>query len=295
MKRRRAFTNNLSAKIASLPMAATAIGVFVVCVLYSFVLSLTRSRTFPNFNIVGFEQYVRLWSTDRWNVSVYNLVIFGVLFIVACLLIGYLLAVLIDQNIRAEDTFRTIFLYPFALSFVVTGLVWQWMMDPSLGIQNEVRKLGWESFTFAPLIDQTWAIYGVVIAAVWQSAGLIVVLMLAGLRGIDDEIWKATRVDGIPTWRTYIFIVLPMIRPVIVTAVVLLGVSVVRVYDLVVAQTGGGPGNATEVPGKFVVDHFTTRMNVSIAMAAATMMVLPVLLFVGPWVWNEYVRRGGRR
>ncbi|HEU4987070.1 MAG TPA: sugar ABC transporter permease [Rhizobiaceae bacterium] len=292
--RRRGPISNLSAKIASIPMAATAIGVFVLCVIYSFLLSLTRSRTFPNFDIVGFEQYVRLWTTDRWLVSVYNLCIFGVLFIVLCLLIGFVLAVLIDQNIRMEDTFRTIFLYPFALSFVVTGLIWQWMMDPSLGIQNVVRNLGWESFWFSPLIDQTWAIYGVVIAAVWRSSGLIVVLMLAGLRSVDEEIWKAARVDGIPLWRTYLFIVVPMMRPVLVTALVLLGVDVVRVYDLVIAQTDGGPGMATEVPAKFVVDYFTTRMNVAIAMAAATMMVLPVLLLVGPWVWNEYVRRGRR-
>lgn len=294
MKRKPGAFANLTAKVASIPMAVTAVGVFVVCVLYSFLLSLTRSRTFPNFDFVGLEQYERLWSTERWTISVYNLLIFGVLFIALCLLIGFALAILIDQNIRMEDTFRTVFLYPFALSFVVTGLIWQWMMDPALGIQNVVRELGWESFWFAPLTDQTWAIYGVIIAAVWRSSGLIVVLMLAGLRSVDGEIWKAARVDGIPTWRTYLFIVIPMMRPVLITAVVLLGVDVVRVYDLVVAQTGGGPGNATEVPAKFVVEHFTSRNNVAIAMAAATMMVLPVLLFVGPWVWNEYVRRGRR-
>jgi glucose/mannose transport system permease protein len=290
MRRKRPL-GNLSAKIASIPMAATAIGVFVLCVIYSFLLSLTHSRVFPEFEFTGFDQYVRLWTTERWIVSVENVAIFGVLFIVLCLLIGFVLAVLLDRDIRMEDSFRTIFLYPFALSFVVTGLVWRWMMDPKLGIEHVVHTLGWESFWFAPLTDRTWAIYGIVLAAVWQSSGLIVVLMLAGLRGVDQEIWKAARVDGIPLWRTYLFIVVPMMRPIIVTALVLLGVNVVRVYDLVVAQTGGGPGVATEVPAKFVVDYFTTRMNVAIAMAAATMMVLPVLLLVGPWVWNEYVRR----
>jgi len=275
-------------------MGMTALGVFVVCVLYSFALSFTSSRHFPSFNLVGLDQYDRLWGTDRWIVSVQNLLIFGVLFMAFCLLVGFLLAVLLDQQIAMEDTFRTIYLYPFALSFVVTGLIWQWMMDPLLGIQNVVRSLGWESFVFAPLTSTTYAIYGVVIAAVWQHTGLILALMLAGLRGIDQEIWKAARVDGIPVWRTYISIVVPMMRPVIITATVLLGVGVVRVYDLVVAQTGGGPGIATEVPAKFVIDHFTERGNVGQAMAAATMMVLPVLLIIGPWVWNEYVRRGRR-
>ncbi|OKH88792.1 carbohydrate ABC transporter permease [Thalassospira sp. TSL5-1] len=291
MKRKTRMWSNLSAKIASIPMLITAVGVFILCVAYSIALSFTRSRYFPKFDFIGFDQYIRLWTTDRWTVSVSNLLIFGVLFIGFCLVIGFILAVLLDRNIRMEGVFRTIFLYPYALSFVVTGLIWQWMMDPALGIQNVVRNLGWESFNFAPLTSTEYAIYGVVIAAVWQGTGLIMCLMLAGLRGIDREIWKAARVDGIPLWRTYIFIIIPMIRPVIVTAVVLKAISVVRVYDLVVAQTGGGPGIATEVPAKFVIDHFTERGNVAIAMAAATMMLLPVLLLVGPWVYNEYVRR----
>lgn len=291
MKRKTRMWSNLSAKIASIPMLITAVGVFILCVAYSIALSFTPSRYFPKFDFIGFDQYIRLWTTDRWTISVYNLLIFGVLFIGFCLVIGFILAVLIDRNIRMEGVFRTIFLYPYALSFVVTGLIWQWMMDPALGIHNVVRNLGWESFNFAPLTSTEYAIYGVVIAAVWQGTGLIMCLMLAGLRGIDREIWKAARVDGIPLWRTYVFIIIPMIRPVIVTAVVLKAISVVRVYDLVVAQTGGGPGIATEVPAKFVIDHFTERGNVAIAMAAATMMLLPVLLLVGPWVYNEYVRR----
>ena len=285
---------NFSAKIASLPMAFTAIGVFVVCVLYSFALSLTGSRYFPKFDFVGLTQYERLWNTDRWIVSVYNLMIFGTLYIGCCLTVGFLLAVLLDRHVRMEGAFRTVFLYPYALSFVVTGLIWQWMMEPSLGIQHVVRDLGWRSFDFAPLTSTTYAIYGVVIAAVWQTTGLIVCLTLAGLRGVDQEIWKAARIDGIPLWRTCIFIIVPTIRPVIVTEVVLLTVNVVRVYDLVVAQTNGGPGIATEVPAKFVIDHFTERGNVAIAMAAATMMILPVLLFVGPWIYNEYVRKAAR-
>lgn len=291
MKRKTRMWTNLSAKIASIPMLITAVGVFILCVGYSIGLSFTRSRYFPKFDFIGFEQYIRLWTTDRWTISVYNLLIFGVLFIGFCLVLGFVLAVLLDRNIRMEGIFRTVFLYPYALSFVVTGLIWQWMMDPALGIQNVVRNLGWESFSFAPLTSTQYAIYGVVIAAVWQGTGLIMCLMLAGLRGIDREIWKAARVDGIPLWRTYVFIIIPMIRPVIVTSVVLKAISVVRVYDLVVAQTGGGPGIATEVPAKFVIDHFTERGNVAIAMAAATMMLLPVLLLVGPWVYNEYVRR----
>ncbi|WP_421855976.1 carbohydrate ABC transporter permease [Marinomonas sp.] len=287
---RRAKRVQLSSLLASTPMAIVAIGVFVVCVGYSVVLSFTKSRLFPNFNWVGLDQYERLWGTSRWVVSVENLFLYGVLFIALCLISGFFMAVFLDQKVRFESGFRTLFLYPYAMSLVVTGLVWQWMMEPSLGIQNVVQRMGWESFEFAPLVSSEYAIYGVLIAAVWQSSGLVMALMLAGLRGIDGEIWKAARVDGIPTWRTYLFIVLPMMRPVMITSVVLLAVGVVRVYDLIVAQTGGGPGMSTEMPAKFVIDHITARGNVGLGMAAATMMLLPVLLVIGPWIYREYVR-----
>lgn len=280
--------------LATVPMTVTALGIFVVCVIYSILLAFTDSHRFPVFHFVGLKQFDRLWHTSRWLESVENVFIFGALFIGFCLLVGFMLAVLMDQKIRCESAFRTLFLYPYAMSFVVTGLVWQWMLEPSLGIQNVVRSWGWESFSFAPLTSPEWAIYGVIIAAAWQSSGLIMAIMLAGLRGIDSDIWKAARVDGIPAWRTYLFIVLPMMRPVVVTAVVLLGASVVKVYDLIVAQTGGGPGISTEMPAKFVIDFITDRGNAAQGMAAATMMLLPILLLVGPWVYNEYVRRKAR-
>ncbi|TYL46962.1 carbohydrate ABC transporter permease [Marinomonas sp. IMCC 4694] len=284
----------LSAVLASVPMAIVALGIFVICVAYSVVLSFTKSKLFPNLNWVGLDQYDRLWGSARWLTSVENLMLYGVLFIILCLLSGFLMAVFLDQKVRFESGFRTLFLYPYAMSLVVTGLVWQWMMEPSLGIQNVVQKLGWESFQFAPLVDSDYAIYGVLIAAVWQSSGLVMALMLAGLRGVDGEIWKAARIDGIPTWKIYLFIVVPMLRPVVITSVVLLAVGVVRVYDLIVAQTGGGPGMATEMPAKFVIDHLTGRSNVGLGMAAATMMLLPVLVVIGPWIYREYVRPAKR-
>lgn len=285
---------NLTSLLASTPMIIVAVGLFVICAGYSITLSFTKSRLFPKFNWVGFDQYERLWGTARWITSVENLMIYGSLFIIFCLVAGFLMAVFLDQKVRFESGFRTLFLYPYAMSLVVTGLVWQWMMEPSLGIQNVVQQMGWEEFRFAPLVSPELAIYGVLIAAVWQSSGLVMALMLAGLRGVDSEIWKASKVDGIPTWRTYLFIVLPMMRPVLITSLVLLCVGVVRVYDLVVAQTSGGPGMATEMPAKFVIDHITVRNNVGLGMAAASMMLLPVLLVIGPWIYHEYVKKGKR-
>ena len=190
---------SLSAKIASIPMVLTAVVVFLGGTVWTVVYSFTNSKLLPRLNFVGLDQYERLWSNNRWLVSIENLAIYGILSLIFSLVIGFLLATLLDQKIRFEDTFRTIFLYPFALSFIVTGLVWQWLLNPDFGIQSVVRSLGLTGFTFDPLYNADIVIYGVLIAGLWQGTGLVMCLMLAGLRGIDEDIWKASRVDGIPT------------------------------------------------------------------------------------------------
>ena len=203
-------------------------------------------------------------------------------------IIGFVLACLIDQKVRFENTFRSIILYPYALSFVVTGLVWQWILNPEFGLQNIVRDMGWESFAFDPLYNADIAIYGVLIAGLWQGSGLVMVLMLAGLRGIDQEVWKASRVDGIPAWKTYLLIVIPMMRPVFITTLVLVATGIVKLYDLIVAQTGGGPGIATEVPAKYVYDAMFQANNLGQGFAASTMMLITVAIVVIPWAILEF-------
>lgn len=283
---------NLSAKIASIPMILTALVVFVGGTVWTIIYSFTNSRLLPRFNFIGFDQYERLWSTPRWNVAVENLAIYGILVLVFSLVIGFVLAALMDQKIRFEDTFRTIFLYPFALSFIVTGLVWQWLLNPDFGVQSVVRSLGWTSFNFDPLYNQQIVIYGIVIAALWQGTGLVMCLMLAGLRGIDEDIWKAARVDGIPMWRTYLFIIIPMMRPVFITTLVIIAAAIVKVYDLVVAQTSGGPGISSEVPAKYVYDYMFQAQNLGQGFAASSMMLLSVIIIVIPWAYLEF---GGRK
>ncbi len=221
----------------------------------------------------------------------HNVVIFGVLFVGGALVLGFLLAVVLDQRVRFENTLRTIFLYPYAMSFIVTGLIWQWLMNPGLGIQKAVRDWGFESFSFAWAVDRDMALYALVLAGLWQASGLVMALMLAGLRGVDEDIWKASRVDGIPAWRVYLFIVVPMLRPLIVTAVVLLSISVVKAFDLVVALTNGGPGIASDMPAKFVMDNLFTRQNIGLATAAATVMLITVAAVLVPWIYTEYFRK----
>ncbi|MEQ8447402.1 MAG: sugar ABC transporter permease [Pelagibacterium sp.] len=273
-------------------MVVTVLVVFVGCTAWTIWYSFTGSRLLPNNTFVGLDQYERLFATSRWNISVRNLFVFGILSLTFTLVIGFVLAVLMDQKIRFESVFRTIMLYPFALSFIVTGLVWQWIMNPTLGLQGTMRNLGWESFRFDWIAQSDMVIYALLIAGLWQGTGFVMVLMLAGLRGIDEEIWKAARVDGIPAWRTYLFIVLPMMRGVLVTAVVIVGSGIVRLYDLVVALTKGGPGIASEVPAKYVYDYMFTAGNIGQGLAASTMMLLTVMIIIIPWAYLEFGGRG---
>ena len=283
---------NLNAKIASIPMMLTAVVIFLGGTIWTVVYSFTNSKLLPRAKFVGFDQYERLWSAPRWIVSIENLAIYGVFTLVFSLVMGFVLAALMDQKIRFENTFRTIFLYPFALSFIVTGLVWQWILNPEFGVQSVVRALGWESFAFDPLYNAEIVIYGVLIAGLWQGTGLVMCLLLAGLRGIDEDIWKAARVDGIPMWKTYLFIVVPMMRPVFITTLVIIASGIVKVYDLVVAQTSGGPGISSEVPAKYVYDYMFLAQNLGQGFAASTMMLVTVAIIIVPWAYLEF---GGRK
>jgi glucose/mannose transport system permease protein len=283
---------NMNSKIASIPMIATVLVIFVGCTIWTVVHSFTNSKLLPKLNWVGLDQYERLWATDRWVVSIKNLAIFGVFSMIFSLLIGFTLAALLDRKIRFENTFRTIILYPFALSFIVTGLVWQWILNPDYGVQKIVRDLGWETFVFDPLYTESIVIYGILIAALWQGTGLVMCLMLAGIRGIDEDIWKACRVDGIPVWKTYVVVIIPMIRPVFVTAVVIIASGIVKVYDLVVAQTSGGPGVASQMPALYVMDKMFKDQNLAQGFAASTMMLVTVAIILIPWAYIEF---GGKK
>lgn len=287
----RSLVNNFTSKIAALPMVLTAVGVFVIATLWTVYHSFTNSRMLPKSEFIGLAQYERLWSSDRWYMSIENLAIYGIFSLIFSLLIGFMLAALLDQKTRFENTFRTIFLYPFALSFIVTGLVWQWILNPDYGVQKIVRSLGFDSFVFNPLYDIDIVIYGILVAGLWQGTGFIMCLMLAGLRGIDQEIWSAARVDGIPMWKTYIQIVIPMMRPVLITTLVIIAAGIIKVYDLVVAQTSGGPGISSEVPAKYVYDYMFSAQNLAQGFAASTMMLVSVLIVLIPFAYLEYGRR----
>ena len=284
----------LPALVALSPTAVFVFGIFLGCLIWTCVISFTSSKLLPNTDFVGFAQYARLLTTERWIVSVQHMAVYGVAYVVGCLVIGLLLAIFIDQKVRFENTFRAIFLFPYALSFIVTGAVWQWLFNPSMGLNTALAGLGVTGLDLGLLASPDTAVYGLVIASIWQGAGLVMVILLAGLRGVDPEIWKATRVDGVSPAKTYLWIVVPELAPGILTSIVILGIAAVKVYDLVVAMTQGGPGLGSEVPAKFVMSLLFERANVGLATAGATLMLLAVLCLLAPLLYLSYFRRSPR-
>lgn len=272
-------------------MALTVFVAYIGAALWTLRTSFTAARTFPSDKFIGAAQYIRLFDNERWLISLNNLAVYGALFIIACMVLGFLLAVFIDQNVHGEGFLRTVFLYPYAMSFVATGLVWQWMLAPGAGIEGGLRALGFADVRFDWIIDQEMVIYTIVIATVWQASGLVMAMMLAGLRGVDPEIYKAARLDGIPAWRVYGQIVLPMLGPTVATVFLLLCTAVVKLYDAVVAMTGGGPGTASEVPAKFIMDHLFLRSNVGLASAGAVTLLIPVLALLAPYAYARSRRK----
>jgi glucose/mannose transport system permease protein len=250
-------------------------------------LSVSASRILPNYEFVGLEQYVRLWESERFRVALTNMGIFGGLFIGGAMALGLLLAILLDQKIRAEGVLRTIYLYPMALSFIVTGTAWKWILNPGLGLEATVRRWGWESFSFDWLIDPDKAIYCIVIAGVWQSAGFVMALFLAGLRGIDDSIIKAAQIDGASLPRIYWRIVLPSLRPVFFSTLMIVSHLAIKSFDLVMALTAGGPGFSTDLPATFMYAMAFTRGQIGQGAAAATVMLATIAAIVVPYLYSE--------
>ena len=282
---------SLTAKLVLAPTVLVMLICFYGSAVWTVYISMTRSFLLPIYTFAGAAQYDRLFATPRWQVAYGNMFLFGLLDIVGTLFLGTLLAVLLDRGVRFEGVFRTIMLYPLSISFIVTGLTWQWVLSPTIGFQNFVRGLGWGDFAFDWITRPDRAIYTLVFAGIWHQSGLIMAIMLAGLRGVDREIWRAVRVEGIPPWRAYISIILPMLRPLVVTCIVLIAIAVVKSYDLVVAMTNGGPGFSSDLPGKFVVDFEFERANIGQASAAATVMLGSVLAIVAPYLYFELSRK----
>lgn len=266
--------------------------VIVLVVIYGFmvwtgVISLTASKMLPNYSFVGFDQYGRLWSNPIWQIAVSNIFIFGFLFIGFSTAIGLALAILIDQEIRAEGFLRTVYLYPMALSFIVTGTAWKWILNPGLGLERMLHIWGWESFKFDWLVNTEYAIYTLVVAGVWQSSGFVMALFLAALRGVDDDLVKAARLDGAGATQIYRRIIIPQLGPTFMTVGVILMQQAVKSFDLVVALTSGGPGNSTNLPATFMYTQTFGRDQMAVGAASAIMIFMTVTAIVVPYLYLD--------
>ena len=272
----------------SLAMVLVFVYGFIAFTVY---LSFTDSRILPSFGWVGLENYSKLWRLSHWETSLKNLGVYALLYISICTGLGLLLAIFLDQKIRGEGVLRPIYLYPMALSFIVTGTAWKWFLDPGIGLEHTMRLWGWESFSFGWIKDRDFAIYTVVIAAVWQSSGFVMAMFLAGLRGIDGEIMKAAQIDGASNWNLYRRIVIPMLRPAFLSAFVILAHLAIKSYDLVIALTGGGPGRATELPATFMYSYTFTRNQMGIGASSAVIMLMTIAAIMVPYLYAELRER----
>jgi len=269
----------------------------LVCVygyiMFTVYLSFTSSTLMPVYDWAGPASYHRLFGLENWSVSLGNLVVFAGLYIGIAIVLGLGFAILIDQRIRAEGLFRSVFLYPMALSFIVTGTVWKWVLNPGIGLEHAMHQLGWAGFRFGWIVDPDLAIYTIVVAGIWQSSGLVLAIFLAALRGMDQDVVKAAFMDGASTLQIYWGIVLPSIRPAFFSAVVVLTHLAVKSFDLVVAMTSGGPGYATDLPAIFMYSMSFQRNNIAVGSATAMMMLCTVMAIIVPYLYSEL--RPGRQ
>lgn len=269
---------NYLRQLAFLPMALVVL-IYLASMAWTLLISLTQSRTLPNFNWAGFAQYQRLFENERWLTALQNLAWYALWFLPLSIVLGTLLAVALDQQKRWSNFWRALFLYPYAMSFIATGVVWQWLLHPELGLNHYLASLGLPE-VFDWLIDTDRVMYAIVAATIWQSAGFVMVILLAALRGVDSDLWRVARLDKIPTWRVYLSVILPMLKPAYLTVFLLLATATVKLFDAVEAMTQGGPGSGSVVPAKFIMDHLFGRANLGLASAAAVSSLLSVIILL---------------
>lgn len=291
--------SRISPQLALTPALAITVVAFVGSIGWTIYLSFTRSRRLPEYGIDWSEwgrQYDRLFRDAGWEISLRNLIVLGLGSALA-IIFGFILAAMIDKEKRGESFFRTVFLYPLAVSLIVTGAAWRWILNPTLGAQSFLRGLGWD-VDFNWLAQADTAMYAIILASVWQSAGFYMALMLAGLKGINSEIWSAAKLDGVPLWRVYLEIIIPMMKFTFITCAILLSLGVIKAYDVVVAMTNGGPGQSTWVPAYFTINALSAKSNLGYASAAAVMMLAITFVIFIPLValtvWQQRKREVSR-
>jgi len=270
-----------------------AVGIFI----YGFIgwtgfISFTKwNDVLPDYTLVGFENYRKLFANMRFQIDLNNTLVFTVIFVISCLLIGLLLAVLIDQRIKGEGIFRNLFLLPMAVSFIVSGVIWHWLFNPgsiqmgNIGVNQLFEKVGLNFLICGWYTDPDIGIKAVAIAATWQFSGYTMALYLAGLRGIPLELREAAAIDGADQFQIFYHIILPFLRPITFGAIIILGHISLKIFDLIVAMTGSGPAFSCDVPAFFMYDttfrgnHFAQGASIAIVLLLlVSLLIIPYLV-----------------
>jgi glucose/mannose transport system permease protein len=238
----------------------------------------------PNYTFVGLKNWLRLFGDNRFHTDLRNLIYYAIGFMTQCIIFGFLIAAFLDQKIKGEALFRTIVIFPFAVSGIVTGVAWRWLMQPTTGINLLFARIGLENFQPVWNTHPQYGMWAVTIPAAWQFTGYVMALYLAGLRGIPHELREAAAIDGAGVFATYRHVIIPLLTPVTFTAIVLTGMNSIRVFDLVSAMSGSGPAFATDTLAFYMFQSTFGAYRFSLGAAIGAFMIILSAFLVGPYL-----------
>ena len=248
----------------------------------------------PDFSFVWFKNYIRLFQNTRFQIDLLNTFYFTILFILVCVVFGFILAYLLNRNIKGEGIFRTVFMFPLALSFVVTGVLWRWILNPTVGVNSLFALLGIKNAVFGwytnteSIAGFNIALLSVILAASWQYLGYTMAMFLAGLRGIPLQLIESAQIEGAGELRIIRSIVLPSIKPIILSAIIVLGHISLKIFDLVYAMTGQGPAFVTDFPGLFMFETTFRGNHYAEGAAVSIVMLIMVALVIVPYLYSTF-------
>ncbi len=255
------------------------------------MVSFTSSEALFQLDWVGLKHHLRLWQDDGWIGSLWNLLKYAPIVVGVPMVLGCLLAIFLDQKIRFEGGFRTVYLYPLALSWVVAGTIWRWLLSPELGIEAWLHTLGFVNAEFDWIIQPKRSIFALALVAVWHATGFVMAMFIAGLRSVDDSVFRAAMIDGASLPRIYWSIVLPTLRPTVFSAALILLPAALRTFDLVVVLTSGGPGQSSVLPAYFMFDRFFRRDQMALGAASASIILMMCIAIALPYIVGEMKRQ----
>jgi glucose/mannose transport system permease protein len=283
----RLFLDKWLPQLAVSPALVVSLVFFYGLTIWVGAVSFTDSEGVVTWNWVGWEQYIRLFADGSWWRSLWNLAKYLPLVVGLPLVLGCLLAMLLDQKVRFENGIRTAVLYPLALSWIVAGTIWRWLLTPDTGIEKWLHGVGFEGAVFDWIVQPKMSIFALVIVAVWHSTGFVMSMFIAGLRSIDDSVIKAAMIDGASKPRIYLRVLLPTLRPTIFSAALILLPAALRTFDLVVVLTQGGPGQSSVLPAFYVFDRFFRRDQMGLGAASAMMLLMTCAIVAVPYILGE--------